>query len=224
MPVAYFKFPARATTTSVPPVTVTYDVDGQNVALTAQVAALGKAVSEGTVTFTVTTSSGGAVGSVSGPVSDGAASTILALPSTVQPQALVVQAAFNGGPTTLSSVGTGTLTVQYGVCLLYDPNRAVKRGGAYPIKIRLCDASGVNVSSAAVTVTATGVVRESALDTSLVMASAGEANEDGYFRYDADLGGYILNLSTKGLAPGVYNLSFTAGSDPTSHQAEFRVR
>ena len=224
MPVAYFKFPARATTTSVPPVTVTYDVDGQNVTLTAQVAALGKAVSEGTVTFTVTTSSGDAVGSVSGPVSDGTASAILALPSTVQPQALVVQAAFNGGPTTLSSVGTGTLTVQYGVCLLYDPNRAVKRGGTYPIKIRLCDVSGVNVSSAAVTVTATGVVRESALDTALVIASAGEANEDGHFRYDADLGGYVLNLSTKGLTPGVYNLSFTAGSDPTSHQAEFRVR
>ena len=74
------------------------------------------------------------------------------------------------------------------------------------------------------TVTATGVVRESALDTSLVMASAGEANEDGQFRYDADLGGYIFNQSTKGLTPGVYSLSFTAGSDPTSHQAEFTVR
>ena len=224
MPVAYFRFPPRATTTSVPPVAVTYDVDGQDVTLTATVAAQGKAISEGTVAFRVETSGGTLVGTTSGPVLDGTAAAVFNLPGALQPQALIVKAAFSGGPTTVSSAGTGALTIQYGVCLLYDPDRAVKRGGTYAIKIQLCDASGVNVSSSGVAVTAAGIVRESALDTTLTIESAGSANPDGHFRYDADLGGYIFNLSTKGLSPGVYSLSFTAGSDPTMHEVEFRVR
>ena len=224
MPVAYFKFPPRATTTSVGPVTVTYDVDGQDVTLTATVAAQGKTISEGTVTFKVETSGGTLVGTASGPVLEGTASAVFSLPGTIQPQVLVVKAEFSGGPTTVSSAGTGTITIQYGVCLLYDPDRAVKKGGTYPIKIQLCDASGTNVSSADVTVTATGIARESALDTTLIVDSAGEANPDGHFRFDAGLGGYVFNLSTKGLSPGVYRLSFTAGNDPTQHEVEFRVK
>ena len=58
----------------------------------------------------------------------------------------------------------------------------------------------------------------------LTIESAGSANPDGHFRYDADLDGYIFNLSTKGLSPGVYSLSLTAGSDPTVHEVEVRVR
>ena len=46
---------------------------------------------------------------------------------------------------------------------------------------------------------------------------SGNANPDYTFRYDATLGGtgggYIFNLSTKGLASGQYVLSFYAGTD-----------
>ncbi|MGI8545339.1 MAG: hypothetical protein ACR2MD_17920 [Aridibacter sp.] len=52
---AYFKFPKRATTLSVSDVSVVYNLDGQNITLTANVAAHVNSVNEGTVTFTVTT-------------------------------------------------------------------------------------------------------------------------------------------------------------------------
>ena len=49
------------------------------------------------------------------------------------------------------------------------------------------------------------------------IVDSGNANPDYTFRYDATLGGvgggYIFNLSTKGLASGQYVLSFYAGSD-----------
>ncbi len=48
----------------------------------------------------------------------------------------------------------------------------------------------------------------------------GNANPDSDFRFDATLGtsgGYIFNLSTKGLGGGTYGFTFTAGNDPTVH-------
>ena len=53
---------------------------------------------------------------------------------------------------------------------------------------------------------------------------SGNANPDSNFRYDTTLGGYIFNLSTSGLGTGTYTLSFTAGSDPTTHAVQFQVR
>jgi predicted extracellular nuclease len=224
MPVAYFAFPPRATTISVPSAGVTYDVNGQNVALTAQVAAKGKAVSEGAVTFTVTTSAGANVGATSAAVTEGSATASFALPATIEPQSLVITAAFTGGPTTLPGSGIGTLTVQYAVCMLYDAGRAVKSGGVYPIRIQLCDASGTNVSEPDVPVTALHVRRVLPLDTATEVSGAGEANPDDRFRFDSTLAGYVFNLLTSGLVPGVYTLSFTAGADPAAHVVEFRVR
>jgi hypothetical protein len=116
--------------------------------------------------------------------------------------------------------------VRYDVCPLYDQNRAVKTGATVPIRLELCDAAGNDVSSAGVTVTTT--------DPSLVSGTAAgaldvgsTANPDGDFRFDSSLGqagGYIFNLSTKGLATGTYRLSFGAGADPTRHDVSFQVR
>ena len=51
------------------------------------------------------------------------------------------------------------------------------------------------------------------------------AHAHGNFRYDASLNDYIFNLSTKGLAPGRYVLSFYAGSDRSFfYTVEFEVR
>jgi hypothetical protein len=52
--------------------------------------------------------------------------------------------------------------------------------------------------------------------------SAGEANPDNNFRFDD--GKYIYNLKTTGLTTGVYNLYFTAGSDPVVHTVQFQVK
>ena len=54
------------------------------------------------------------------------------------------------------------------------------------------------------------------------MHDSGNANPDGDFRYAG--GGYIFNLSTKGLAGGTYVLSFTAGNDPWVYQLQFQVK
>ncbi|HBR58190.1 MAG TPA: hypothetical protein DEA22_12105, partial [Blastocatellia bacterium] len=90
MPVAYFKFPIRATTTTVPDVDVTYASAGQNVILTANVSADINTVNEGTVTFTVTTQDGSTTIGTTSPaaVSNGSASANFFLPGSVLPQTL----------------------------------------------------------------------------------------------------------------------------------------
>jgi hypothetical protein len=223
MPVAYFKFPPRVTSISVPPLSATYDADGQDVTLTANVASTGAAVNEGTVSFAVRTADGTLVGETSGAVVDGSASAVLALSRAIQPQALIVTAVFSGGPTTAPSVGTGTLTIKYGVCLLYDPSRA-KKGAVYPILIRLCDASGVNISRHDVDVTAVAVIPVTPPGAPIEPDSPLGAHPDGRFWYVPVVRAYLFNLWVRDLQPGVYHLAVIAGADPTQHLVEFRVR
>ena len=53
---------------------------------------------------------------------------------------------------------------------------------------------------------------------------AGNANPDANFRYDATLGGYIFNLSTRNLAPGTWELRFTIGGDSVPYAIRFSLR
>jgi hypothetical protein len=134
----------------------------------------------------------------------------------------VVTFAFSDAKGNVGS-GTSTVTVSYEICLLHDPSVAKESGSTYPIKVRLCDASGRNLSSPSivlrlVSLTRTGTNAPAALDHS------GKGNADVEFRYDASLRGYILNLKTKGLAPGTYNLNFTAGTDPKVHSVAFAIK
>jgi predicted extracellular nuclease len=223
MPVAYFKFPKRATTLSVSDVSVIYNLDGQNITLTANVATDVNSVDEGTVTFTITTLDGSTtIGTISAAVINGTATADFFLPGNILPQALKINASYSGGDTTLPSVGTGTLIVRYAVCLLYDPSKAVKSGGTYPIKLQLCDAEGRNVSSPDVIIKVIGITLVSAPDTQVEIETPGNSNPDNNFRYED--GRYAFNLKTTGLSQGVYNLSFTAGNDPTIHTIEFRIK
>ena len=59
--------------------------------------------------------------------------------------------------------------------------------------------------------------------TGVSLQDSGNANPGNVFRYDADLGGYIFNLSTKGLSAGAYELYWTAEGDPTTHKLGFRL-
>jgi hypothetical protein len=153
----------------------------------------------------------------------------------------------NGSNISTSAAGTQTFTVtakdkagniatpvavsyavKYNVCLLYDPTRSAKRGSTLPLKIALCDASGKDVSSPGIAVTATQVVQASTEATSAVVDS-GNANPDSNFRFSADLGtsgGYIFNLNTGGLTTGTYFLLLTISGDPTAHTSEvmFQVK
>lgn len=122
--------------------------------------------------------------------------------------------------------GAGTLTVNYGIVALYDATRAFKSGSTIPIKLQLTNLTGGDVSSASIVVTAVQLVQTSTNAVSDVQDS-GNSNPDNNFRFDSSLGtagGYIFNLSTKGLATGSYNLVFTVSGDSASHSVPFQLR
>jgi hypothetical protein len=122
------------------------------------------------------------------------------------------------------TVVNGTLTISYNTCLLYDPTKAVKSGATIPIKIKLCSATGANVSNSAVVVTAVSLGLISTSATGEVI-DAGNANADGNFRFDAALGpGYIFNLKTTGLSQGTYRLEIRVSNDPQPKYLTFQVR
>jgi uncharacterized protein len=222
MPVVYLKFPNAATTTTVSDATAVFSPNNQSVTLTANVSTAAGTVNEGTVTFTVTNAANAVVGSpVVGNVSAGVATANYILPGGTTPQALTITGQFSGGTSTAPSTDTATLNVTFKICLLYDPNKAVKRGGTYPIKLQLCDINDNNVSSPSIMLNAVGVSQVSSTAMGDVI-SAGEANADNNFRFDN--GFYIYNLKTTGLGTGIYNLNFTAGSDPVVHAVQFQVK
>jgi hypothetical protein len=107
--------------------------------------------------------------------------------------------------------------------VLYDQGKSHKLGSTVPIKLQLCDASGVNASTAAIVPVVTGLTQSDSTASGDVMESS-SANPDAGFRYDATLNGYIYNLSTKGLATGTWVLSFTIPGDPVTHTVQFDVR
>ena len=138
------------------------------------------------------------------------------------------QVPFNCGGSSQTLVGHITsvahpYVVGYAVCPLYDPLVTKKAGSTVPIKLRLCDAVGANLSVPSIVVHAVGVTRTGS-NTPAALEDSGNANPDFDFRYDAALGGYIFNLGTVGFSPGTYMLSFVAGGDPTTHAAAFAVR
>jgi hypothetical protein len=124
------------------------------------------------------------------------------------------------------TVSTAPPTPSYNICALYDQTKAHRAGTPVAVKLQLCDAGGFNLSSSAIVVTALQVVRIS--DNAVgPVEDQGNANPDFNFRYDAALGGtggYIFNLSTKGMVTGTYLLGFTAGNDPALHTVQFKVR
>ena len=119
-----------------------------------------------------------------------------------------------------------SFAVGYGIATLFDATRAAKSGSTLPVKLRLIDAGGADLSSASIVVTAIRVVLVSTSATTDVQ-DAGNANPDGDFRFDDSLGpsgGYIFNLSTKGLVSGTYHLVFMVAGDPAPHVVGFQVR
>ena len=116
--------------------------------------------------------------------------------------------------------------VIYGVCLLYDPTKAVKSPATVPIKLQLCNGNGNNLSSPSLTLFATSITQVST-DISGSVQDSGNSNPDFNFRYDSTLGssgGYIFNFSTKGLATGSYTLNFTVTGDSSVYTAPFQVK
>jgi hypothetical protein len=115
---------------------------------------------------------------------------------------------------------------KYHTCLLYDTNKAVKIGATDPVKLQLCDANGNDLSSSAISLHAASLTQLSTTISGPVQ-DAGNANPDNDFRFDSTLGpsgGYIFNLSTKGLVTGTYTLNFTVTGDSFVYSAPIQVK
>ena len=115
----------------------------------------------------------------------------------------------------------GTLSVGFNVCVDYDQTKEKNSGSTIPIKLRLCDASGANQSSASVAVHADYVVN-AVTNAPQPLDDPGNSNPGGYFRFEG--GGYQYNLKTTGYPSGTYNLGFTVAGDPTPHTVQFAVK
>jgi hypothetical protein len=104
-------------------------------------------------------------------------------------------------------------SVAYAVRLLYNPAKPNKRGSTVPIKLQLLDAASRNVSSSAIVLTVTG----------LSPSPAPGAPPSGTFKYLPPKQGlsYQFDVKTTKYPAGTYTLSFTAGTDPTTHTATF---
>ena len=151
-----------------------------------------------------------------GSVPDGAAIDT-SVPRTGQ---FVVNAADRAGNTATTTV---RYSVVYGVRLLYDESKAHKSGSTVPLKVQLIDATGRNLSSALVVVSAIGVVRVSE---KVSDALAEPSNEAAWtdFKYDAGSEGYHYNFKTTGLTSGRYVVVFRVGADSSTYQAPFQIR
>ena len=111
----------------------------------------------------------------------------------------------------------GSLSISYGICLLYDPAKPVKSGATIPIQLQLCGATGNNQSSPSVVLNAHAVTLIST-NVSGDREDAGNANPDQNFRFIGMQGGsYIFSLKTDGLVTGTYNLTFGVTDDPATH-------
>jgi len=157
---------------------------------------------------------GSGVATCVGTVATGTAITT----GSVGSQTFVVTATDEAGNTSTQSV---TFTVAYNQCLLFDPSKSHRAGSTIPIKLTLCDASGANVSSSSVALVATAVFLISN-NAPGPLADSGNANPDLQFRFSD--GAYIFNLSLKNFSTGTYALTYTAGSDPTTHVVQFQVK
>jgi hypothetical protein len=117
---------------------------------------------------------------------------------------------------------SATYNVGYAICALYNTAQPANSGSTIPVKLQICDAEGNNISTSSIAV---NVVSITGLDEATYAAvSSGKANPDGLFRYDASLGGYIFNLSTKDVPAGSYLLNFQVAGDPTVHSLQLILK
>jgi glucose/arabinose dehydrogenase len=161
---------------------------------------------------------GAGVGLCAGTVASGS----LFETATLGPKLFTVEATDQVGNASRASV---SYTVSYGVCPLYEEGKAHRSGSTIPVKLRLCDAAGVNLSSAAVVVTALGTERVSNYAPG-ELEDAGNANPDDNFRFTQLDGasGYIFNLKTTGFSTGTYVLIFGVTGDPVTHVTKFQIK
>lgn len=116
----------------------------------------------------------------------------------------------------------GTLTVNPArqLCLDYDATRAHTSGSDIPVRLRLCDMSGNNISSPSFVLTAASV--SLGAGGSAPAQDAGGANPGNVFRLQS--AGYMFNLQTTGLPSGTHALVVSVSGDPTTYSVPVIIR
>jgi hypothetical protein len=121
-----------------------------------------------------------------------------------------------------------TCPTAYGVNALFAQSgsgKAYKLGSTIPIKLQLIGANGSNASSSALGVQALGLIQIAGGSAAAAVLDPGSSNPDSDFRYDATLQGYILNLSTRNLGAGAWQLTFSVnGQTDPSYTVTFVLR
>jgi hypothetical protein len=161
----------------------------------------------------------GTLASGSGTIGTDGRFTAIINPSSLPVGSYTIRYAYAGDANFTGSGATGTLTVTYAAVPLYDPTKAKHAGTVYPIQISIDDASGDNLSSPGLVVTAVQIV--DANGRTFTPAAKGNSNPGNVFQESGS--SYTYNLDTSGLAPGTYTLSITVGNDPVKHGLTFIV-
>lgn len=107
---------------------------------------------------------------------------------------------------------------------LFDNSHAHRAGSVVPLRFQILNGEGVNISSPALVLTATGLVKKDNSSVTAVIDDAGNANADSAFRFDESLQGYVFNLSTKNMAPGTWQGQFQVSGYPSTYTVEFDLR
>jgi hypothetical protein len=115
-----------------------------------------------------------------------------------------------------STSATLVQQVTYAIEVLYDQTKASNPGSNVPIKVRLRDASGANVSSSSIVLTVSG----------LSPSPSPGTPPTGTFTLTTISGslGYLFNVKTTKYPSATYTLSFTVTGDPVTHTVKFVIR
>jgi hypothetical protein len=163
--------------------------------------------------------SNGSVTSGSGVIgSDGSFSASLntaALPAG----SYTIQYSYAGDANFQGSSGTATLQVTYAVKNLFPLSRPIHAGAALPVILQVNDASGNNLSSAGLTVTAVSLIGPNGQI--YTPQPKGRANPGNVFRHVGP--DYVYILNTRDLPAGTYTLLVKVGNDPVLHAVTFTV-
>jgi hypothetical protein len=118
------------------------------------------------------------------------------------------------------STETVSYTVGYAIAVLFDQTKANNSGTNIPIKLKIVDANGVNLSAANIQLVAVRVDPGN-----LPAQSSGNSSSTNVFSFDSSSQSYQYNLkSEQTWAPGTYRLVFRIVGDPVEHFVSFNIR
>jgi hypothetical protein len=154
------------------------------------------------------TDGGAGLAYCAGPVASGAAIDTAA----VGTRTFTVNAVDHLGNASIAAVD---YSVGYGVLPLFDASRAFKAGSAVSLAVALTDATGRNVSSPSIVVTALKLTR---------LQDGTTMNLGFALPFDAKLGGYGGKVNTSGLGAGTYEVELAAAGDSGVLRVRFTLK